>query len=56
MDTIIPLVYRELHGMAHAQRGRWDGNETLNTTALLHEAYLKLSDQASPNFKDRMGW
>lgn len=52
-DALFPLVYRELHGLAKAQRRRWNGNDTLNTTGLLHEAYLKLADQDSPAWKDR---
>ena len=35
-------LYDELHGLARAQRARWQGNWTLNTTALVHEAYVKL--------------
>ena len=52
-DQLFPLVYRELHGLAKAQRRRWSGNDTLNTTSLLHEAYLKLSDQDAPAWQDR---
>jgi RNA polymerase sigma factor (TIGR02999 family) len=35
------------------QRRRWHGDDTLNTTALLHEAYLKLADQADPHWESR---
>ena len=52
-DELFPLVYRELHGLAKAQRKRWGGDYTLNTTSLLHEAYLKLADQEEPAWKDR---
>jgi RNA polymerase sigma factor (TIGR02999 family) len=45
LDELFPLVYEELRQLAHRQRRSWRGNETLNTTALVHEAYLKLSDQ-----------
>jgi RNA polymerase sigma factor (TIGR02999 family) len=45
LDELLPLVYRELRALAHRQRQRWRGDFTLNTTALLHEAYLKLVDQ-----------
>ncbi|HEX7049089.1 MAG TPA: ECF-type sigma factor [Longimicrobiales bacterium] len=37
------LVYRELRRLARAQRRRWDGDDTLDTTALVHEAYLRLA-------------
>lgn len=42
-DELFPLVYGELRTLARRQRAGWQGNETLNTTALLHEAYLKLA-------------
>jgi RNA polymerase sigma factor (TIGR02999 family) len=42
LDELYPLVYDDLHGVAHrALRGERPG-DTLNTTALVHEAYLKL--------------
>lgn len=44
-DELFSLVYGELHRLARARRRRWGGNETLNTTALVHEAYLKLVRQ-----------
>lgn len=42
-DEVFPRVYDTLRRIAQQQRGRWRGNETLNATALVHEAYLKLS-------------
>lgn len=45
-------IYAELKAMAHAQRRRWEGDYTLNTTALLHEAYLKLSNAGSVAARD----
>lgn len=45
LDALFPLVYEELGRLAHRQRRRWDGNFTLTTTALVHEAYLKLAGQ-----------
>lgn len=50
LDELFPLVYRELRELAHRQRQRWQGDDTLDTTALVHEAYLKLVDQR------RAGW
>jgi len=43
LDALFPLVYDEVHALAHRHRRRWQGDETLNTTALVHEAYLKLA-------------
>lgn len=45
LDTLFPLVYAELSRLARRQRRRWDGDLTLNTTGLVHEAYLKLAGQ-----------
>lgn len=45
LEELFPLVYEELRELAHSQRARWRDDETLNTTALVHEAYLKLVDQ-----------
>lgn len=36
-------LYHDLHALAHSQRARWNGNWTMNTTALVHEAYEKLA-------------
>jgi RNA polymerase sigma factor (TIGR02999 family) len=44
-DRLLPLVYDELRAMAHGHLARERSNHTLSTTALVHEAYLKLVDQ-----------
>jgi RNA polymerase sigma factor (TIGR02999 family) len=45
LKTLVPLIYRELHGLAHYYlRGERPGH-TLQTTALVHEAYLRLAKQ-----------
>ena len=36
-------IYAQLRQIAHAHRTRWGGNDTVCTTALVHEAYLKLA-------------
>ena len=43
LGALLPLVYAELRALAHRQRLRQGAAETLNTTALLHEAYEKLA-------------
>lgn len=53
LDRLFALVYEELRGLARAQRRRWEGDHTLNTTVLVHEAYLRLVDQTSPDWRDR---
>ena len=45
LNDLYSLVYAELRVLAHQQRRRWDTTGTLNTTALVHEAYLKLVHQ-----------
>jgi RNA polymerase sigma factor (TIGR02999 family) len=45
LDELFPLVYGELKRVAHRHRQGWYGDETLGTTALVHEAYLKLVGQ-----------
>ena len=45
LDLLIGVLYEELRAIAHNQRRRWRGDDTLGTTALLHEAYAKLRRQ-----------
>jgi RNA polymerase sigma factor (TIGR02999 family) len=45
LDELFELLYRELKELAGRQRRRWHGNYTLDTTALVHEAYVKLVGQ-----------
>lgn len=52
-DELFSLVYAELHGAAHLQRRRWRGDHTLDTTALVHESYLKLVDQRQATWENR---
>ena len=52
-DRLFPLVYEELRAVAHGQRQRWQGDHTLETTALVHEAYLKLVDQSRASLESR---
>jgi RNA polymerase sigma factor (TIGR02999 family) len=49
-DALVPLVYDELRVLARRHRRRWRGDETLDTTALMHEAYLRLVDQSAPRW------
>jgi RNA polymerase sigma factor (TIGR02999 family) len=48
-----PLVYDELRQVAHRHLEREADGHTLSTTALVHEAYLRLRDQESGAFNDR---
>lgn len=50
MDRLFEVVYEDLKGRAHAQLA--GSARTLDTTALVHEAYLKLSGGARPDWAD----
>lgn len=53
MDRLMPLVYRELRRIAHRQLGAEPGGHTLSTTAVVHEAYLRLAEQSRAPWVDR---
>jgi RNA polymerase sigma factor (TIGR02999 family) len=48
VNQLLPLVYDELHKLARGYFRRERGEHTLQPTALVHEAYLRLVDQRSP--------
>ena len=52
-NALFNSVYSELHKIAKAHRRRWAGNETLDTTALINEAYTKLADAKTSAYNDR---
>jgi RNA polymerase sigma factor (TIGR02999 family) len=53
LAELTPLVYEELQRLAHRHmRGERPGH-TLQTTALVNEAYLRLADQTNPNWQSR---
>lgn len=52
-DRLLPLVYADLKRLARSQRRRMPAGLTLDTTGLVHEAYLKLVDQSKVNWQDR---
>jgi RNA polymerase sigma factor (TIGR02999 family) len=53
LDQLTPLVYEELRRLARAFMGRERQNHTLQTSALINEAYLKLVDQDETNWQNR---
>lgn len=53
LDEIVPLVYDELRRQARRYLRRERGNHTLQTTALVNEAYLKLIDQRNVAWQNR---
>jgi RNA polymerase sigma factor (TIGR02999 family) len=52
-DKLMLLVYDELHALAHRQLSREASELTLQTTALVHEAYLRLIDQRRVEWQGR---
>jgi RNA polymerase sigma-70 factor (ECF subfamily) len=48
VNQLLPLVYDELHKLARGYFRRERGEHTLQPTALVHEAYIKLVDQRAP--------
>jgi RNA polymerase sigma-70 factor (ECF subfamily) len=53
LDKLMPLVYDELRGMAHHYMSHARPDHTLQTTALVNEAYLRLVDQNKAHWQNR---
>ena len=53
LDRLTPLVHEELHRMAHRHMRHERPNHTLQTTALVNEAYVRLVDQRNLHWKNR---
>jgi len=53
LSQLTPLVYDDLRRLAHHYMSGQRPDHTLQTTALVHEAYLRLADQTSPNWQTR---
>src|SRR5881397_1537157 len=53
LDKLIPLVQPELHRLAHYYMSREGQGHTLQTTALVNEAYLQFVDKTHPRWQNR---
>lgn len=53
LDALLPFIYAELHQQASRYLRRERAGHTLQTTALINEAYLKLIDQRTVNWQNR---
>ena len=53
MERLMPIVYTELQNIAHRRLGGERADHTLSTTALVHEAYLKLMNLDRLNWQNR---
>ncbi len=54
LDRLMPMVYDELHRLAHHYMLREEAGHTLQTTALVNEAYLRLVDANRVQWRDRV--
>ncbi|MEP6689438.1 MAG: sigma-70 family RNA polymerase sigma factor, partial [Gemmatimonadales bacterium] len=53
LDQMLPVVYQELHRLASHYLGRESPGHTLQPTALVHEAYIRLVDQRRVDWRNR---
>src|SRR5215472_5810148 len=53
LAELTPLGYEELRRLAHRHMGGERTNHTLQTTALVNEVYLRLTDQTNPRWQNR---
>ena len=54
LDELLPLVYHELRRIAENQLRNERGNHTLQATALVHEAYMRLIEQRNVDWNNRL--
>lgn len=53
LDAVVRILYDELRARARGHRARWRGDQTMDTTALVHEVYLRLVAHDDPNWESR---
>src|SRR5437773_7210746 len=53
LDKLMPLIYEELRKMAKRYMSQQNPGHTLQTTALIHEAYLRMVKQKEKHFENR---
>src|SRR5688572_11517770 len=53
LDPLMPIMYERMHELAHQRLRAAPGERSLNTTGLLHEAYLKLADSPTSSIENR---
>jgi RNA polymerase sigma factor (TIGR02999 family) len=54
IESLVQVLYHEIHRNAHQQRLNFNSNLTLNTTAIVHEAYIKIADHTGLILNDRI--
>src|ERR1051326_6562163 len=50
LDELMPLIYKELHKLAKRHMNQQEADHTLQTTAVIHEAYLKLGGRSDKDW------
>jgi RNA polymerase sigma factor (TIGR02999 family) len=53
VDQLIPVLYDRLRALAHQRLSAVPGEHSLNTTGLVHEAYLRFADSPNTAFRSR---
>jgi len=53
LDEVVPALYEQLRSLAHQRLRGAPGERSLNTTGLVHEAYLRLVESAASSFENR---
>lgn len=53
-ESLIQILYQEIHRNAHQQRLNFNADLTLNTTAIVHEAYIKIAENTGLIVNDRL--
>lgn len=52
-DRLYAAIYPQLRRLARSKRRNWNGNDTLDTTSLVHEAFIKLAGTRNNDWQDR---
>lgn len=53
LDDVFSSMYPRLRALARSKRRSWQGDNTMDTTALIHEAYLKVASSGSTRYENR---
>lgn len=54
LDTLVTILYQELHRLAHRMLAKNSGHNTIQTTALVHEAYIRLVNIKEIDWQNRV--
>ena len=54
LNRLFPIIYQKLRSIAHRELNRLRPGDTIDTIALVHEAFIKLMDQSKAEYQDRI--